>query len=84
MPEEDRRQIDRWKAIKRHVRQIERTCEPGDLSCRPRQRQALVHWAYDSRRYWNSSQVAQLVRQTRYSAAVLTRSRWRRRSARQN
>jgi hypothetical protein len=50
MPEEDRRQIDRWKAMRRHVRQIERNCEPGDLACRRRQRQALLHWAYDSRR----------------------------------
>ena len=29
--------------------QIERHCERGDLFCRPRQRQALLHWAYDSR-----------------------------------
>lgn len=50
MPQEDARQIGRWKAIRRHVRQVERNCEPGDLSCRPRQRQALLHWAYDSRR----------------------------------
>jgi hypothetical protein len=50
LPEEDRRQIKRWKAIRRHVRQIERNCEPGDLFCRPRQRQALLHWAYDSRK----------------------------------
>jgi hypothetical protein len=50
MPDEDRRQIRRWKAIRRHVRQIERNCEPGDLLCRKRQRQALLHWAYDSRK----------------------------------
>jgi hypothetical protein len=50
MPQEDQRQIKRWKAIRRHVRQIERNCEPGDLGCRPRQRQALLHWAYDSRK----------------------------------
>src|SRR5690348_10735732 len=49
MPEEDRRQIKRWKAIRRHIAQIKRHCEPGDLFCRPRQRQALLHWAYDSR-----------------------------------
>jgi len=50
LPEEDVRQIKRWKAIRRHVRQIERHCEPGDLTCRRRQRQALLHWAYDSRK----------------------------------
>ncbi len=49
-PEEDRRQIQRWKAIRRHVRQIERNCERGDFTCRRRQRQALLHWAYDSRK----------------------------------
>lgn len=50
MPDEDRRQIKRWRAIRRHVRQIEVNCEAGDLDCRRRQRQALLHWAYDSRR----------------------------------
>ena len=50
LPAEDQRQIGRWKAIRRHVRQIEKNCEPGDLLCRRRQRQALLHWAYDSRK----------------------------------
>lgn len=50
MPDEDARQIKRWKAIRRHVAQVRRHCEPGDPRCRPRQRQALLHWAYDSRR----------------------------------
>jgi hypothetical protein len=50
MPEEDARQIRRWKQIRRHVAQVERHCEPGDLTCRKRQRQALLHWAYDSRK----------------------------------
>jgi hypothetical protein len=50
MPDEDRRQIRRWKAIRRHMAQIKRNCEPGDLACRKRQRQALLHWAYDSRK----------------------------------
>jgi len=51
LPEEDARQIKRWKAMRRHIRQIERHCEPGDLLCRRRQRQALLHWAYDSRKF---------------------------------
>ena len=50
MPDEDVHQIRRWKAIRRHVRQLQLACEPGDLSCRRRQRQALLHWAYDSRK----------------------------------
>ena len=50
LPDEDRRQIKRWKAIRRHVRQLQKYCEPGDLLCRRRQRQALLHWAYDSRK----------------------------------
>lgn len=49
MPEEDDRQIRRWIAIRRHVAQIVRHCAKGDHSCRRRQRQAVLHWAYDSR-----------------------------------
>ena len=48
--EDDARQIARWKAIRRHVAQIKHACEPGDMFCRPRQRQALLHWAYDARK----------------------------------
>ena len=47
---DDRRQIRRWRAIARHVAAIRRNCEPGDLDCRRRQRQAVLHWAYDSRK----------------------------------
>jgi hypothetical protein len=47
---EDRRQINRWKAMKRHIGQLEKNCRKGDISCRPVQRQALLHWAYDSRK----------------------------------
>jgi hypothetical protein len=51
LPEEDRRQIGRWAKMRRHIAQIRRNCEPGDLSCRRRQRQALLQWAYDSRAF---------------------------------
>lgn len=47
---EDERQIKRWLAIRRHVTQLKKNCERGDILCRPRQRQALLHWAYDSRK----------------------------------
>lgn len=48
---DDERQIKRWKAIRRHIAQLMKHCARGDLSCRRRQRQALLHWAYDSRKY---------------------------------
>lgn len=46
---DDERQIRRWKAIKRHIAQLTKHCKKGDRSCRPVQRQAILHWAYDSR-----------------------------------
>ncbi len=49
--EDDERQIKRWIAIRRHIAQIAHGCRQGDFSCRPRQRQAVLHWAYDSRRF---------------------------------
>lgn len=47
---DDERQIKRWRAIRRHVAQIKKNCPKGEMECRPRQRQALLHWAYDSRK----------------------------------
>ena len=51
LPGEDERQIRRWRAMARHVAQVKRHCRPGDRACRPVQRQALLQWAYDSRRF---------------------------------
>lgn len=47
--DDDERQIKRWKAVSRHVAQVKKHCRACDLNCRRRQRQALLHWAYDSR-----------------------------------
>lgn len=47
---DDEPQIKRWRAMKRHLAQIEKNCWPHDLDCRKKQRQALLHWAYDTRK----------------------------------
>ena len=43
----DEIQIKRWKAFKRHVTAIKKNCEPNDIHCRRRQRQAILQWAYN-------------------------------------
>lgn len=50
LPEVDAWQIARWKAIRRHIAQVRKYCRRGDFACRPRQRQAILHWAYDGRK----------------------------------
>jgi hypothetical protein len=47
---DDERQIKRWVAMKRHVSQVVNSCRPLDFNCHRKQRQALLHWAYDSRK----------------------------------
>lgn len=47
---DDERQIRRWRAFRRHIAQLKKHCKPGDVSCRPKQRQALLQWAYDARK----------------------------------
>ena len=47
IPNIDEIQIKRWKAFKRHVTAIKNNCEPTDIHCRRRQRQAILQWAYN-------------------------------------
>lgn len=46
---EDARQIKRWYAFRRHRGAVKKYCERYDFNCRKKQKQALLHWAYDAR-----------------------------------
>ena len=43
----DEVQIQRWLNFTRHVKAIAKNCEKNDLTCRRRQRQAILQWAYN-------------------------------------
>ena len=47
IPHIDKIQINRWKKFRRHLGAVQKNCEPVDLNCRKRQRQALLQWAYN-------------------------------------
>ncbi|MFW6285877.1 MAG: hypothetical protein ACOC16_01775 [Nanoarchaeota archaeon] len=51
IPNEDIRQIKRFNAFtKRHIGAIKKNCFAFELNCRKKQRQAVLHWAIDSRK----------------------------------
>lgn len=47
---DDERQIKRWRNMTRHIAQVKKNCIMWDPTCRPKQRQALLHWGYDPRK----------------------------------
>ncbi|SIP86086.1 Hypothetical protein PACV_373 [Pacmanvirus A23] len=59
IPEIDKIQIKRWNSFKRHLAQVKKNCKHchngkkicnDQFICRPKQRQALIQWAYDARK----------------------------------
>lgn len=48
IPHVDEIQKKRWRAFKRHFAQVQKNCISGDKTCRPKQRQALLQWGYNS------------------------------------
>lgn len=47
LPDLDHVQIGRWRSFRRHAGAVRAGCSRGTLSCRPRERQALLQWAYN-------------------------------------
>lgn len=73
--DEDRWQIGRWKSfVARHSGQLLANCKPADYKCRPRQRQGLLQWAWDSRQAYTQEQVEKNLERIRARATKPKRS----------
>lgn len=61
--EEDETQIGRWSSyISRHQKQISNNCKLDDYKCRPKQRQGLLQWSWDSKKERTADQHKRNVR----------------------
>jgi hypothetical protein len=47
IPDLDDLQIKRWRSFRRHAGSVKARCHRGNLACSPRERQALLQWAYN-------------------------------------
>lgn len=69
--EKDELEIKRWRSfVARHQGQIRANCTLDDKLCRPKQRQALLQWAWDSRVNYTDAQVKRNARKMAQSAKV--------------
>jgi hypothetical protein len=57
-PKMDKVQIGRWRSfVARHQAQVASNCKINDMNCRPRQRQGLLQWAWDSTKSFDDKNV---------------------------
>lgn len=69
--DKDTLEIKRWRSfVARHQGQINANCNLKDKECRPKQRQALLQWAWDSQTRYSDEQVKRNARKLAQSAKV--------------